>query len=416
MTGSARGGLDPRPGPTGRPEVWSGVDSTPGREALVLQFDVLAEGLDSCLDVIGDLAEGLRGIGVRPGFERLPGDRPTSDPTSLIGVSVRLFKGEWTAWRDDSDHSPRWGHDVSCPPSLRTMQAKRDDEFPAFATEPERTGHETDLCVVVESHDRAVDDAVHDVVARLEAGGGLRLRRSHEGTRNADGRDPFGFHDEISNLQHLREQDPTRYRGHVFTTDPSGEVDGTYLAFRRYRARPERLPVDGLLHLPASRGVAERTLSAEQVIGRCRASGLVVEADTGRLLPPEPDEAQGSRALPLTHLRKANPRGRGTTPFGADVRVRDVRILRRSYPYTRTVDGRAEAGMLFMAFQADIQVGGFEFIHNEWLMSDFNGAPDPLLAPESGLVEPLTGCYYFVPRDQAGIAGVVHRLVTERGA
>lgn len=414
MTGSARGGRTTRPGPTGRSEVWSGVDSAPGPEALVLQLDVVEGALDACLGVIGDLADGLREIGVRPGFERLAGDESVVDGTSLIGASVRLFKGEWTAWRDDSDHSPRWGHDVTCPPSLRTMQAKRDDEFPAFATEPDRVGHETDLCVVVESHDRAVLDAVHDVVARLEAG--LRLRRSHRGTRDADGRDPFGFRDEISNLQHLREHDPTRYRGHVFTTDPSGEVDGSYLAFRQYRARPERLPADGPLHLPAGRGLPARSLSAEQVMGRCRASGLVVEADTGRLLHPEPDEAQGSRAFPVAHLRKANPRGHGTTPFGADVRVRDARILRRSYPYTRTVDGRAEAGMLFLAFQADIQGSGFEFIHNEWLMSDFNGAPDPLLAPESGLVEPLTGCYYFIPRDQAGVAGVVHRLLTERGA
>jgi len=68
------------------------------------------------------------------------------------------------------------------------------------------------------------------------------------------------------------------------------------------------------------------------------------------------------------------------------------------------------------AFQADIRDGGFEFIHNEWLLSDFNGAPDPLLAPESGLVEPLTGAYYFIPKQQRDVATVFRTLVTSKPA
>lgn len=53
--------------------------------------------------------------------------------------------------------------------------------------------------------------------------------------------------------------------------------------------------------------------------------------------------------------------------------------------------------MVFLAFQADIQRDGFEYVHNEWLMADgFLGGRDALLDPEAGFIEVIDGCYYVV--------------------
>lgn len=396
---------DPAGGETGRPDDgwWPGIDSPQLPYLTILQYDVAATDVAGAAAVLDDVQGALAETGVHAGFRRSAGAGMPAG-TVLVGMSVRLVRGEWTAWRDDDGYSDRWRRAVRCPPSLKTMDAKRDDEFPAFATESRRVSHETDLCLLVEAAEAGVGERVSAALGELAPG--LRSRAVHTGLLGADRRDPFGFVDGTSNLQHLRSTDPARYRSHILT---AGRPVGTFLVFRKYRAYPDRLAPGEVLRLPAARGGDERTFRPEQVIGRDRSSGLVVEPVTGARLRPEPDEAQAACAYAMSHIAKANPRGSGTTNFGQRVTVPRHRLLRRSYPYRE----KTECGLLFLAFQADI-ADGFEFIHNEWLMSDFNGGVDPLLAPDAGLVEPLTGCYYFLPRRQDRLAEVFRSLTRTR--
>ncbi|GAA5179009.1 hypothetical protein GCM10023322_07650 [Rugosimonospora acidiphila] len=372
------------------------MDTTPAPYLAVVQADLPGADPDACATVLRAVVRGVEGAGFAAGF----GPPPAPTATYLLGVSARLLKGPWTPWRDDADDSSRWGRPVRCPASLRAMQAKRDNDFPSFRTDQQRVGHETDLIALLESADpEQLSRAVREMSGPL--GGAVR---EHRGQLRPQGRDPFGFHDGVSNLQDLRAEDPRRYEEHLIHREADLDLEGTYLVFRRYRLFPQRMR-DPVV-VPDDRGEQTRTLTPEQVIGRCRSCGSVLDADTGDHLPRRAGEAQGASALRQSHLRKANPRGRGLTNFGHEVVPPDVRLLRRGYP---TSDPE---GLLFLAFQADIQDGGFEFIHNEWLLSDFNGAPDPLLSPEAGLVEPLTGCYYFVPRAQRDLGEVLRTLVT----
>jgi deferrochelatase/peroxidase EfeB len=390
------------PPPVGEPAppgLWAGVDTAPAPHVAVVQADLPDGGVDACAGILETVASRLRGRGFAAGFG--PAQPP---PTYLLGFSARLLKGPWTPWRDDSDDSPRWGRPVRCPASLRLMDAKRDTEFPAFGTDAQRVAHETDLIGLLESADEALLSQAVDAVGGV-LGGDLRV---HRGRTRPQGRDPFGFHDGVSNLQDLRRRDPARYAGRLLHREADLEIEGSLLVFRRYRVFPEHL-TDPLV-VTDTRGDPVRVFRPEQVVGRCRACGAVLDAATGAHLARQPDERQGAAAHPQSHLYKANPRGRGHTNFGHAVRPPEVRMLRRGYPASDP------EGLLFLAFQADIRDGGFEFIHNEWLLSDFNGAPDPLLAPESGLVEPLTGAYYFIPKQQRDVATVFRTLVTSEPA
>jgi Dyp-type peroxidase family len=381
--------------------LWAGVDTPQAPYAMVCQGNV------SDAATVERVCAALTASGFQAGFGD-PREYTQVPSTFLLGVSVRYLKGPWTAWRDDDEYSPRWGRVVRCPRSLRTMYAKRDVEFPAFRADHERTAHETDLIVVLESADEA---AIDRAAGRLDAL--LDGVRRHRGGLRPEGRDPFGFRDGVSNLQDLRRLDPHRYARHVLHQEPDLDVPGSYLVFRRYRVFPDRL-AGTTLTVRDDRGDPTRVVAVEQVIGRCRPCGAVLDGATGVHLRAEADERQGAAAFAQSHLRKANPRGSGRTNFGHDVVVPEVRILRRGYPYRVAGADGPEEGLLFLAFQADVQDGGFEFIHNEWLLSDFNGAPDPLLAPESGLVEPLTGCYYFIPREQRRLAEILRSLTGER--
>ncbi len=379
------------------PGLWSAVDTAQAPYALICQWNLAGDDLEAGLATLDAVARLLNDHGLRAGFGE-PGDHPAG--TYLFGASVRLTKGTWSSWRDDDDFSARWGHEVVNPRSLRTMQAKRDSDFPAFAGQAQRDSHETDVILLLEAADAGL---LEQVLARLAATvAGLR---THRGALRAEGRDPFGFRDGVSNLQDLRRHEPDRYAGHVLHDEPD-VPEGSYLVFRKYRLFPERLRPGATVTVDDPRNGSSRTLTGEQIVGRCRPCAAVLTPD-GEHLPTAYDEGQGAGAPAQSHLHKANPRGYGHTNFGHDVVVPPARVLRRSYPFA---DGDGD-GLLFLAFQADIQDGGFEFIHNEWLLSDFNGAPDPLLTPEAGLVEPLTGCYYYVPRDQDRVAGILRALI-----
>jgi len=125
------------------------------------------------------------------------------------------------------------------------------------------------------------------------------------------------------------------------------------------------------------------------------------------------DDPQGLRCPLGAHVRRANPRD-GLDPD--DPRGRDIvnrhRLLRRGRSYRmRRPDGRAEHGMLFAAFCADLE-RQFEFIQQTWINAPsfhgLSGETDPLLGE--------AGRSYTIPTPAGAVR--LHglpRFVTVRG-
>lgn len=348
--------------------MWWGLDSHEAHFRAVVRLNCEHgrwDGVASMIDRWRSVAVS-KGLGV--------GTQPGTQGSMLWGYSRRL---------------PRWGRGQhAAPAELVAPVIKRDSEFPSYHHVDGYRRQERDLVVSLETTDEHV---LQIFVAMIEKASGVAQVRVELGCSFPEGRDRFGNLEGISNLQGMRQADPVTYRSYVYSSAPH---EGSYYVFRKYRVNPSKFP-DGqrcLAYSSSRNGRPREFADATAVIGRDRHSGLVVDRESGAQLSAQLDEAQAARALPGSHIAMANPRGRGQTSFGEPIIVAPARILRRSFV---TADG----DIAFQCFQASIK-RGFELIHNEWLMSDFNGHPDPLLDPDAGLVEPVDTGYFFCPKGQ----------------
>lgn len=319
----------------------------------------------------------------------------------LIGFSARFFKGQYTPLRDQIPHALRFGIQKPVPRCLLSMRVRFDERYAELNTGAKIGSKESDLYVLLEHHSPGT---VRRLVERLSSmQDEIEVVAIHFGQTAKTGEPLLGVTDGISNLQWSRKHDWGTYSRWVYVQPEDEETDeycgGTYLVFRKYRIDLERWWDD---NLEIARGEKKYTgaRAREHILGRA-SNDSVVENETGRCLPRLPDDSEVLRAPLDSHIRQANPRRVGYTNFGAEVSVPDFRILRRSWEFSEPYAARKDKmrrGLLFLCFQSNIQERGFEFIHDEWLMSKFCGARDSLLDPASGLVEPIAGCYYFIPR------------------
>lgn len=313
----------------------------------------------------------------------------------LIGYSVRSFRGPWTPWRDqeDSGHGSRH-NGTPVPRDLRLIALRHDGMFAGLHTDAHLAEHESDVLILLESASN------HDLTAALavvEQHAEICLHSVHHGEHRNGQPGMLDVEDGISNLQWERTHEPARYRDLVYTSASHEHpllCNGTYGAFRRYRLNLDKWKSSEFClqnkdHMYCGDDARRRTL------GRAGGCGRIVDRTSGTILNEVDDHSQAARAYIESHVYQAHPRGAGYTNFHSEVSVRDARILRRSYESPSDVAGTRD--LLFLCFQSNLRKTGFEFIHNQWLMSNFNGRCDPLLDPRQGIVKPLNGCYYFFP-------------------
>jgi deferrochelatase/peroxidase EfeB len=239
--------------------------------------------------------------------------------TVTFGVGSTLF--------DD-----RYGLASQLPQRLTPMQP-----FPNDNLDPTQTGGDLILQLSAGNAD-AVVHALRDITKHTR--GGMQINWRMDGfsspARPAGTvpRNLMGFMDGIANppLSKAREllwiQPGT-------AGEPAWTADGSYFVVRLIRMFVEfwdRVDV----------------FEQQQMIGRNRATGCPLDANSIFATPNFPADPTGS-VIPINaHIRLANPR----TPQTAD-----SRILRRAYNYDRGIDqvGDLDQGLLFTCFQQDVK-------------------------------------------------------------
>jgi Dyp-type peroxidase family len=343
----------------------------------------------------------------------------------------------------------RFGINRHVPLYLRTMNADGDRRWlainqPELSETQQQTAYlqwlregESDLLLWLECDNQflVVDfwDALRQRVVEPYS---LKVATLEQGFNRQDGRDHTGWLDGISNMQDLMNNDPYYYRSKVYLPHPApnypGEPTenrddpiydgGTYMVHRKYVEHLDRWRDKDLAYRDADGYEHTDTKAREEIIGRERHSGAIIARRTGKPLEREPDSTEVSLAPPESHILKA--RGGPLAPFigpfpplavgSTNVfHTQDVRIRRRGINFCeldpRT--GKVTYGLHFVCFQNNIQQTGFEFINNIWLINPlFRGRVDSLLDPERGFIEPIYGCYYFVPPEHREYPGEVFFL------
>jgi deferrochelatase/peroxidase EfeB len=381
----------------------------------------------------------------------------------LVGFGLRFFSGDLEQ-RPPEEPIPnfppggvfkqrtptRFGMTCPLPLYLRTMSAAGDKDF--LAKRLAKSAPPLDAAALDQAYTDWLASCESDLLLWFEADNlylvldfwdairkevvvpfGLELLSVQQGFQRGDGRDHTGYKDGVDNLQARMFADPQYYRSKIYLPHPAppypGEPDwsrdgpdydgGTYLVHRKYIEHLDRWNSEEF-EVSNYRGCKYHGAEARsRAIGRDRESGRVVCRMNGKLLDPEPDGSEVNLAYNESHILKA--RGGMTAPFAAPFpplhgkernvfNTQDIRIRRRGVNYCE-IDprtGEIVYGLHFVCFQNNIQQTGFEFINNIWLLNpDFRLSKDGLFDPDAGIIEPVEGCYYFIPPEHRVYPGEV---------
>ena len=312
----------------------SGILPRPQRQTAVIAFDATADGRGELVDLFQTITARARfltagglpppvGIGAPPSDSGVLG--PTVVPDGLTvtaGVGSTLFDG-------------RYGLAARLPAKLTPMRT-----FPNDDLDPAQCGG--DLVVQLSAGNAdTVLHALRDIARHTR--GGMQARWRIDGFSSparpagTAPRNMLGFMDGISNpaTSEKAQMDSLVWIQPDTAGEPAWTTGGSYFVVRLIRMFVEFWDrVD----------ITEQ----ENMIGRRRASGYPLDANSIDATPDFALDPTGE-VIPLNaHLRLANPR----TPQAAD-----SRILRRAYNYDRGLDqvGDLDVGLVFTCFQQDIR-------------------------------------------------------------
>jgi deferrochelatase/peroxidase EfeB len=278
--------------------------------------------------------------------------------TVTIAFGAQLFDG-------------RYGLARRKPAHLVPMRA-----FPHDELDPERTGGDV-LVQLAAGHQDTVEHALRELLRPVR--GSLQPRWTVAGFTGAQRgpsphssrRNHFGFRDGTSNPDVT---DPKVMDRLVWAEQGAGEpvwtADGTYQVVRAIRMHVEFWDRVGLHE-------------QEEMIGRKRDTGAPL-GGKGEFENPRFDlDPKGERIALDAHIRLANPR---------EPRTIDQRILRRAWNYSEgfDADGQLDVGLLFVAFNQDIQR---QFVAIQERLGE---------EPMVDYITPEGGGYFFAPRAARG--------------
>ncbi|MFB9428742.1 Dyp-type peroxidase [Streptoalloteichus tenebrarius] len=335
---SSSGPSSSGPVPAGDPRRQPGVATPPPAQVRLLAFDLdpgVADrrdrrALSTALTDLRRLSDRLPGGELARQEEALPlAGLATGGATLTIGFGASLLS--------------RLGLDAQRPEALADLPA-----FPGDQLDPARGGG--DVLVQVCAEDEMVASGLADLVRR-QVGGTLRLRWAQRGFRALDpapqpSPPPRNLMGQVDGVNNPRPGSGL-FDSTVWVPEwerPQWMVHGTYLVVRRIR-----MLLDEWYALPMDR--------RDEVIGRHTTSGAPLgrEALTDQVdLAVKRPDGQPYVARDA-HVRLSSP----STNGGA-------RMFRRPFNYddgTRP-DGTRDAGLLFLAFQADPRRGFVPVMHN----------------------------------------------------
>ena len=357
----------------------AGIVTSQPAAALVASFDVLAETRDDLAGLMKRLT--LRIAALMAGEIQAPVDDRLPPPDNgLLGPKGAPDNLSMTVAFGASLFDGRFGLAAGRPTRLVAMKAFPNDALDA------------DCChgdVLIQFNTNTAETNIHALRALLkDFPDGLALRWKQDGflpphTIKTQGRDTarnlLGFKDGTANLDAADDALMDRIVWvNGGSDEPGWAQGGTYQVVRIIRTLVERW---------------DRTPLQEQqtVIGRDKAEGAPLGMAREHDMPDYAADPDG-HGVPLgAHIRRANPR---------DAASRDSVILRRAYNYSNglTKAGQLDMGLLFSAFQSDLDRG---FVA---VQTRLNGEP------LEEYIKPVGGGYFFAlpgvasPRDYLGKA------------
>lgn len=360
---AAQDGHHARPGGEGTAECQSfygrhqaGIATPQPAAVIVASFDVTAGSRDDLVALMKRLTVRIAAL--------MSGEMPSraNDPVGMKGMTDNL---SMTVAFGASIFDARFGLAAQRPKRLVVMTA-----FPNDALEGDRC--HGDLLIQFNANTAETNTRALRAVLQ-EFPDDLALRWKQDGflpphTVKAQGRDTarnlLGFKDGTANLDANSAYLMNRmvWVGEA-SEEPGWAHGGTYQAVRIIRTLVERW---------------DRTSLQEQqaIIGRDKAEGAPLGMAHERDMPDYLGDPEG-QGVPLdAHIRRANPRDPGST---------DGLILRRGYIYSNglTKAGQLDTGLLFTAFQSDLERG---FVA---VQARLNGEP------LEKFIKPIGGGYFF---------------------
>lgn len=365
-----------------------GIDSPTRRFAGLYKVDILTLKEIACVEALQELAKAFFDIGIDPCLSDEA--KAFENGSAVFGFSMSFFVSK-------SLDSKRFSNNVRFPGlrqkprCLSVPTINGDGHFATIGTVESKVKQTSDLIILVEVDDKRLlerlviwFDSRHDILS-------LRFHSFSEALRPF-ARNALGYNEGLSNLQDIRTDEPETYKQMVYVDSTREKNEhpayngGTYLVYRRYKLN--------------TRNWFDPRISCQTKLGTKlygeRARNAII--GTTRSFPRDHVETP---PMEQSHAYHANPRGHAVTKYGVTVSPRRLGILRRGFSERKIKECESDYYLNFICFQGNIQKTGFEFIHNEWLMSvGMLGNIDPLLNPRHKFVEPCDTCYYFVPRVQ----------------